>query len=138
MSYGCKFLYNQKSYPSKTKFIFTGIGYTTISEKLFTEAEIEWCFYENLQHYFKYEGKLYHCHFKKFEEGIIRLAQPEPVDIQPNKKEVVWTDGMVAATIWYILIMLFAIICNGRIAIWIIATIVWRRYIDKNKIEIWR
>ena len=138
MGYGYKFLYNQKFYPSKTKFIYTGMGYTTIKVKKFTNAEIEWCFYENMKFYFKYEGELYHCPCEQFKEGIVGLIQSEQTDDTQKKKEVVWTDGMVAATIWYVIIMLFATIFNDRIGIWIISTIVWRGYINKNKIEIWR
>ena len=42
-------------------------------------------------------------------------------------------DGMVVKTIWYVIIMLTAIIFNDSIGIWILATIVWYNSVFNKK-----
>ena len=68
-----------------------------------------------------------------FEKSIVNIVVNENKMSQEKKNEIYWTDGMVAKTIWYIVIMLVAIVFKERIGIWIFATIVWYMSTFKSK-----
>jgi hypothetical protein len=110
--------------------------------------------------YFIYNNKYYYCEEIDFLNGIVaigttyeskkHLPQKEKVLAKakkdekyapPNKeyyipstkeKKIIWDDWMVAKTIWYIIVMLAAVIFNDRIGIWIIATWIWWSTTIKN------
>ena len=66
---------------------------------------------------------------------------------QVQQKERSWQEHMyvdtdspgtmdnVVATIWYIIIMLIGAVFNDRLLIWVIATIVWWRHINRKVIR---
>lgn len=133
MSYSYNFNYNKQFYPSGTKFIYKGIGIDNFGHSiLLNNEEIIWKYYKNRNCYFLYNNKMYQCPFQKFKDGIIGLAHETTVNITPQKEEFYWTDEDVSKTIWYICIMLFAIIFHDRIFIWILATFIWYRSVFKK------
>ena len=130
------FKYKDNFYNKGTNVLYNGKCILNDKEVTLSNVVVEFL-YNDSYWWFKYNNQIYKC--KSFENNIVSIIADKPnINMQPKTKEVVWTDEMVAATIWYIIIMLFATIFNARIAIWIIATIIWRGYINKNKIEIWR
>ena len=77
----------------------------------------------------------------RLEEEKLRLAKLGKVPPQ----EISWEEKMYVnaehpntidngvATIWYIIIMLIGAVFNDRLLIWIIATVIWWRHINRKK-----
>lgn len=138
------FEYNNNNYPSGTKVLYNGVGFLNDKEILLSNVVVEFLYQES-GWCFKYNNNIYRCKDYNYEKYIVKIIYDKQNDMvqrsEVNKhtaKEVVWTDGMVTATLWYVFIMLFGTIFYARIGIWIFATIIWWNYIQKNKIEIRR
>lgn len=139
------FEYKNKFYTSGTKVLFKGKCFLGDKEVYLSNVVVEFMYTDN-GWVFKYDDNIYvyksNKHTPEFWqkqlEGCIVeiITDQSQISHKQKTKEVIWTDGMVAATIWYVVVMLFATIFYARVGIWIIATIIWRSYINKNKIVI--
>ena len=140
------FKYKDQFYQSGTKVLFNGQCFLGEKEVTLSNVVVEFVRVEGQWWVFRYNDQLYQCVENDYtsygvksrlDQCIVQIVV-DPVD-EPNKpktKEVIWTKGMVAATIWYILIMLVGTIFYDRVLIWIGATIVWLVYIRRNRIVI--
>ena len=138
MSRDYKLHYNKEFYPNGTKFLYKGNGIYNNVETSLDNVEIVWLYYERPYCYFQYGNNVFKCMYQEFKNGIVCVSPSNITKTHKKTKEIIWTDGMVTATIWYIIIMAIATIFYARIPIWIIATLMWCGYMKKNKIEIWR
>ena len=118
-----------------TKFIFTGKCYVDGKEIELTNALCEFMHRDfKFIAYFKYNGMVCSCAEKDFIWGIRTLVIEPKITVATQKtQEFYWTDDMIIKTIWYVIIMLVAVIFKECIGIWIFATIVWYRSVFKNK-----
>lgn len=132
-SYG--FYYKGKEYGKDTKIIYNGVCNLNGEKVHLNNETLILRYFEGAHVCFEYKNKMYKSYVGDFFPCIVDVTNESP---KLTKKEVVWTDGMVTATLWYVVVMIGAIFMYDRISIWIIATIVWRGYMKKNKIEIWR
>ena len=121
------FLYKDQIYNSGTKLLFNGSCYINNEEINFNNEVVTWLYAQNGDEHLLYNGAVYTCPSWGFKNKIIKIVYDTPTVIQSEnpKKEVYWTDSMVAKTLWYIVIMLAATIFKDRIVIWIFATIIW-------------
>ena len=141
------FEYKNKFYQSGTKVLFNGKCFLNDKEVYLSNVVVEFMYTDN-GWVFKYNDRIYIYKYnkhtpelwqKQLEGCIMEIITDQSQTLHKQKtKEVIWTDGMVAATIWYVGVMLFATIFHARFGIWILATIIWRNYINKNKTEVWR
>lgn len=129
----CSFTYKDKPYSSGTKLIYNGKCYLNESEVILNNQIVTYLYNQNGKTYIKDGDKTYTCPSWEFTYKIVKIivdANQPPV-IQ--KTEFYWTDDMVSKTLWYIIIMLVAVIFKDCIGIWIFATIVWYNSVFKNK-----
>lgn len=129
-----KFDYKHQFYDSGTKFIFNGKCLLNGKEVVLDHQVCEYLYTEKLMRYFKCNGNIYTCRWEDFDWricGIVenKIASPQ----QKQETEFYWTDDMVVKTIWYVIIMLIAVIFKDCIGIWIFATIVWYNSTFKKK-----
>ena len=140
------FKYKDQFYQSGTKVLFNGQCYLGEEEVTLSNVVVEFVRVEGQWWVFRYNDQLYQCEENDYtsygvksrlDQCIVQIVV-DPVDEpdKPKTKEVIWTKGMVAATIWYIFIMLVGTIFYDRVLIWIGATLVWLAYIRKNRIII--
>ena len=121
------FTYNKKSYPAGTKFIYNGKCISNGEVTILNNEAVSFMYGYKSNQYFQNESNIYMCPDNEFINNIVKIGVESP------KQEFYWTDSMVVKTIWYIIVMLFAIIFKERIGIWIFATIVWYCSVFKKK-----
>jgi hypothetical protein len=128
------FRYKGKDYVNGTKIMYNGNCYINGKSMNLCNQIVTFRYHQNRNQYFDYHGVLYSCPEGEFENSIVYIITNEHVIPEKQKKELFWTDDMVAKTIWYIAIMIGAVIFKDCIAIWIFATIWWyNSVIKKNK-----
>lgn len=149
------FKFNGNTYKRGTKVKFTGrIEKAPRIEIDLVEEEIIFLFTKRLYQfvwstYVEYKDVVYWLKDSDFIDGIVAVGVQEDNNKNPNvkqidstkeyytvyeekQKEIIWDDWMVAKTLWYIVIMLFATIFYGRVGIWILATVIWWNTTIKN------
>lgn len=128
------FNYKKKYYNSGTQFIFNGKCLLNGNEVVLNNQVCEYLYTEKLLRYFKCNGNIYTCRWEEFEWKICGIIEDQIMQPQQKQEPVFyWTDDMVVKTIWYVIIMLLAIIFKDCIAIWIFATIIWYSSVFNNK-----
>lgn len=129
------FVYKNHSYPSGTKLIYNGHCYLNNMEIYINNEIVTWLSNESDGVHLLKDGATYICPSWEFEKRIVKIIDDNSkIQASDNKKtEIYWTDDMVAKTLWYIIVMLVAIIFKDCIGIWILATIVWYNSTFKNK-----
>jgi len=120
------FAYKNKVYNSKTKVLYNGKCILNEKEIVLNNAVVNYMYSDGRHEYFRDDNNIYMCHLGNFTKNIVSIVIDENKNLPiKTTEEFYWTDEMVMKTIWYIIIMLLAIIFNERILIWIFATIVW-------------
>ena len=131
------FTYKRDVYSPGTQVVYNGKCYINETETVLQNQIVTWLYCENGKHYFKRNGTIYTCPSWEFTNRIVKIAynpsKQSNVNKQEQNTEIYWTNSMVAKTLWYIIIMLAAVIFNDRIVIWILATIIWYTSTFKNK-----
>ena len=95
--------------------------------------EVTWLYSQKSYSYFKDDINTYMHDRWLFEDKIVRIIKDVQVTTQIEEKQTFyWTDDMVTKTIWYVFIMIVGTLFYARIAIWIIATIIWYCSTFKN------
>lgn len=124
------FYYNKQCYQSGTKLVYTGSCTLQFGNEkiILNNTDIVWLYSRGAFVYFSYNDKKYMCPLKDFYKGIVRVIDEK----HDENTEMIWTDDMVTKTIWYIVIMLVAVIFKDRIGIWILATVIWYYSTFKN------
>lgn len=126
------FVYKNHVYPSGTKLIYNGNCYLNGNKVYLNNEIVTWVSNQNDGVHLLKDNVIYTCPSWEFENRIVKII----IDKKPvtQKTEFYWTNDMVAKTLWYIIIMLVAIIFKDCIGIWILATIVWyNSTFKKNK-----
>lgn len=127
------FIYKKQSYPSGTNIVFNGKCFLEENEVILNNATVKWLYSIGCDEYFVDNENIYTCKSWDFRTRIVKIiAINNKQPIVKMKKEIVWTDDMVTKTLWYIVIMLVAIIFNDRVLIWIFATLIWYGITFKN------
>ena len=134
------FYYKGKTYNEGAKFVYNGkCNYTHPGclTKL-NNAIVVFSHQQANQAVFTYNDNIYSVDLHEFTNGIVKTVEekkikPQNQVQQQEQMKLYWTDEKVNKTIWYIIIMLFAIIFNDCIIIWIIATICWIVSINSNE-----
>lgn len=128
------FTYKRTPYPSGTKVVYNGKCYLNDKEIILNNKIVTFLYDQDDKTYFQDNNNIYTCLLWEFSNRIVQIVvdrKPEPVS---QKTEIYWTNDMVAKTLWYIIIMLAAVIFKDCIGIWILATIVWyNSTFKKNK-----
>lgn len=127
------FTYKNKPYSSGTKLIYNGKCYLNKNEIVLNNQAVTYLYNQNGETYFQDNNKIYTCPSWEFAQRIITIVNDEKLTLVQEKTEIYWTNSMVTKTLWYIIIMLVAIIFKDCIGIWILATIVWYNSVFKNK-----
>ena len=129
------FAYKREICHSGTKLVYNGKCHLNESEVILNNKLVTFLYCENGKDYFQDGNKIYTCPTWEFENRIVKIVKDiKPIQEQLNiKTEFYWTDAMVTKTIWYVIIMLVAVIFNDCIGIWILATIVWYNSVFNNK-----
>lgn len=129
------FNYKNKPYSSGTKLIYNGRCCLNENEIILNNKIVTYLYSQNNKTYFQDNSNIYTCPPWEFANKIVKIV----VDTKPiqtsikQETEFYWTDSMVVKTIWYVIIMLAAIIFKDCIGIWILATIIWYNSVFKNK-----
>jgi antibiotic biosynthesis monooxygenase (ABM) superfamily enzyme len=118
-------MYNGKAYDAGTKFIYTGRCMLNQEETFLDRAVVSFMYSCGLDKYFTDGNNVYSCQKNEFDLHIVSIIIDENKSPPNDKTEIYWTDSMVTKTIWYIVVMLAAVLFNERIGIWIFATIIW-------------
>ena len=127
------FTYKNTPYPSGTKLIYNGRCHLNEVEIMLDNKIVVYLYNQNNKTYFTDNNNTYTCPPWEFTKRIVKIViEPKPVPIN-QKTEIYWTDDMVVKTLWYIVIMIAAVIFKDCIGIWIFATIVWYNSTFKNK-----
>lgn len=131
--YDC-FTYKNKLYYSGTKLIFNGKCFLGQNETILNNQMVTWLYDQGGDVYFNDDINTYTCKQWDFVKRIVRIV-PDVALSTPTEQEaeIYWTEDMVTKTLWYIIIMLVAVIFYERIGIWIIATIIWYTSTFKKK-----
>lgn len=128
------FTYKRTHYPSGTKVIYNGKCYLNDKEVILNNKIVTFLYDQDDRTYFQDNVNTYTCLLWEFSNRIVQIVvdkKPEPVS---QKTEIYWTNDMVTKTLWYIIIMLAAVIFKDCIGIWILATIIWyNSTFKKNK-----
>ena len=121
--------------PTGTKFIFTGKCYVDGKEIELNNALCEFMHIDfKFIAYFKHNNAICSCTERDFKWGIRKLiSEPKIPVVMQKEPEFYWTDDMVTKTIWYVIIMLVAVIFKECIGIWIFATLIWYNSTFKKK-----
>ena len=129
------FTYKKTPYPTGTKLIYNGKCNLNECEIVLNNQIVTYLYRENGKVYIQDDNKIYTCPSWEFEKRIVKIVMETKVMPMPVKQETefYWTNDMVAKTLWYIIIMLVAVIFNDCIGIWILATIVWYNSIFKDR-----
>jgi hypothetical protein len=128
------FSYNKKVYPAGTKLVYNGACILNKQNIYLTNTIVTFLYSNGGNSYFKDDNNIYMCNWKMFEHNIVQIITDEnKANLKETKDEFYWTDVDVTKTLWYILIMLFAIILHDCIGIWILATIIWYRSVFCKK-----
>ena len=131
---GHSFTYKHTPYSSGTKLIYNGKCYLNEREVVLNNQIVTYLYDQNGEVHIQNNNNVYTCPSWEFTNRIVKIVA-DIKSIQapiPTKTEFYWTDSMVVKTIWYIIIMLIAIIFKDCIGIWILATIVWYNSTFKN------
>lgn len=129
------FYYKNQLYKSGTKLIYNGECYLNGCKTALSNQVVTYMYHQYGQANFLYNNNIYTCPSCEFSKRIVKIGvdiKPTPSPIQ-QETEFYWTDAMVTKTIWYVIIMLVAVIFNDCIGIWILATIVWYNSVFNNK-----
>lgn len=127
------FVYKNQSYPSGTQLIYNGSCYLNDREVYLNNEIVTWLMNDHDGVHLLKDGTTYICPSWKFERGVVKIVyNPKHTQIK-QEPGFIWTNDMVAKTIWYVIIMLVAVIFKDCIGIWILATIVWYNSVFKNK-----
>ena len=127
------FNYKNTPYPSGTKVVYNGRCCLNENEITLNNHVVTFLYDQGDKTYFKDNNNIYTCLLWEFSNHIVKIVvdkKPEPV---VQKTEIYWTNDMVAKTLWYIVIMVVAIIFKDCIGIWILATIIWYNSTFKKK-----
>lgn len=128
------FTYKNELYYSGTKLIFNGKCFLGQNEIVLNNQMVTWLYNQGGNVYFSDNTNTYMCKQWDFDKRIVQMVIDTTASTTTEQKaEFYWTDDMVTKTIWYIIIMLVAVIFNDRIGIWILATIIWYASTFKNK-----
>ena len=119
------FLYKKISYASGTRVLFNGSCFLDDAEIVLTNQIATYMYTEKTKVYFRCNDLTYYCDMLDFEQRIVRIIVEECGHRLGQETYIHWTDAMVTKTLWYIVVMLLAIIFNDRIGIWVFATMVW-------------
>ena len=135
VSKSISFVYQNQIYNSGTKLLYNGNCYVDNQEINLNNQVVTWLYAQNGDEYLSFNGAIYTCPSWKFKNQIVKIVDDTTTIIKSGnqKTEIYWTDSMVAKTLWYIIIMLAAVIFNGRVVIWILATIIWFTSTFNNK-----
>lgn len=129
-----QFRYKNKYYDSGTKFIFNGKCLLNGKEVMLNHQLCEYLYTHKLMRYFKCKENIYSCEWGDFEWKICCIVENEVLQLQQiSNKEIYWTDDMVVKTIWYIVVMVLAVIFKYCVMIWIFATVIWYNSVFKIK-----
>ena len=129
------FTYKNKSYPSGTNVVYSGKCYINECEIVLHNQIVTFLYTQYNKAFFNNGNTLLSCPSWEFSNKIVKIIEPNIKTTETAQQESVfyWTDDMVVKTIWYVIIMLAAVICYGRIFIWLIATIVWYNSVFQKK-----
>lgn len=129
------FVYKNDTHPSGTKLIYNGRCFINGKETELKNKIVTWLYNKDYDVYFSTNEVVYTCPCWEFKNHIVKIINDKPHTFNNSKQktEIYWTNDMVAKTLWYIVVMLAAVIFYDRIAIWIIATIVWYTSTFKKK-----
>lgn len=121
------FTYKNTPYSSGTKLIYNGKCHLEDSEIILNNQIATYLYTQNNKVYFEYDNKIHTCLSWEFTNRIVKIVidKKQIQGPQTQKTEFYWSDDMVTKTLWYIVIMIVAIIFKDCIGIWILATIVW-------------
>ena len=137
MAYDIKlgfFIYKGHTYRTGTKFIYNGACYLNGEEVYFNNELVTFIRVDKSVRMLK-DNIEYTCSYYDFENKIVRIIADiqKQIEVKNEPTEMYWTNDMVAKTLWYIIIMLAAIIFKDCILIWIFATLIWYGSVFKNK-----
>ncbi len=121
---GC-FTYNNKVYQAGTKVAYSGPCILNNNRIIVNNLLVSFMYYDGGYVYCQNGDDIYKFLNNEFEKNIVRIVTDYNKAPPVAKEEFYWTDDMVTNTIWYVIIMLVGTIFYDRIAIWIIATIIW-------------
>lgn len=128
------FTYKNQSYVSGTRVVYNGKCYLNECEVELNDKTVTFLYTQHNKTFFNDGDILLTCPSWEFSNRIITIIDPNSKTRSIQKEnEFYWTDDMVIKTIWYVLIMLAAVVCNGRIFIWILSTMVWYDSVFNNK-----
>lgn len=136
------FTYKRQSYYCGTKLIYNGKCCIHDVETILNNKVVTYLYYENgKEHFQDNNNNIYTCPIWEFEKRIVKIVKDTAPTLKststfvPEKQqtEIYWTNDMVAKTLWYIIIMLAAVIFKDCIGIWILATIIWYNSTFKKK-----
>lgn len=135
------FTYKNTPYSSGTKLIYNGKCYLNEHEVVLNNRIVTYLYDQNNKTYFQDNDKIYTCLPWEFTKRIVNIIVGEKQEAEfcwtnnmivgekqtlaKQETEFYWTNDMVVKTLWYIVIMLVAIIFKDCIGIWILATIIW-------------
>ena len=124
-------------YHKGTKFKYTGLCHTENGDVTLNNATCTFLYADFDKYYFDYNNEVYFCDKNKLAwnfRGFIQEYKAKPIQQQPTEEWTEWTEDMIVKTMWYVLIMIVAILFKEVIGIWILATIVWyKSTFKKNK-----
>ena len=119
------FTYNNKVYQAGTRVLYNGPCIVNNNRTVVNNVAMSFMYYDGEYVYCKNGDAVYSFTNEEFKKNIVRILLDENKAPPETKSEFYWTDDMVTNTIWYIIIMLVGTIFYDRIAIWILATIIW-------------
>jgi hypothetical protein len=129
------FIHNGKQYNSGDKVILDFLLYKTY---MMRNANATFLYYnpETREYHIEFYGEEYVYEEKLFYKKLCSGISPR-APTSTNCKEYTFTnelnvDGLFIAWIWYIFIMAIAIIFYDRIAIWILASVIFFGYRNKK------
>lgn len=129
----CSFTYKNTSYSSGTKLIYNGKCYSNENEVILNNQIVIYLYNQDNKTYFKDNNNTYTCPPWEFTKRIVKIVvDAKPISVK-KEPEFYWTNDMVTKTLWYIVVMLVAVIFKDAIGIWILATIVWYSSTFKNR-----
>lgn len=123
--------YGGRIYPKGTEFIYNGECLLNGTKVRFDNTHCTFLYRVKNQHYFQHKGQIYMSEDVRFPYCIVKIIPPPPE--QQPKQEFIFTDEMLVNTIWYILIMLVAIMFKARWVIWICGTFIYYMTTFYNK-----
>lgn len=127
------FTYKKTPYSSGTKLIYDGKCYLNDKEIRLNNKIVTYLYDQGNKRYFKDNNYIYTCLTWEFTDRIVKIIVDTSPPQENKKTEIYWTDDMVSKTLWYIIIMLVAVIFKDCIGIWIFATIIWYNSTFKKK-----